>query len=459
MRIKFLSVILSFLLMSVAISSCLDSDTNYEYSSDATIRAFGIDSIGKGIYYKFTIDQLKGEIYNVDSLPVGADTIIDRILIDTLDVIGWVTSGVNDTLFNMNDSVDLRAPIKLKVHAADGTTMREYLIKVNVHKQDPDSLLWEQQPSLPVLPSPDKLKAIVLEDELWIYTSSTTAYRHSLTVSAGFRWDEVHINGLPEDAKLNSIVKFDGQLFVTNDERKAFCSDNGVDWQEIDMQGIQMATFITGIPEDNIIGSPNILAGICTENGRNYFCVKSSDETIWRKSEKEVPADFPSQKIYSTVFTNASGIKQTVIVGNAKKATEKTVAWFTMDGLNWVDMSTPSSLACPAMENPSIMYYGGLFHIMGGKFDIIRSSSDGITWNESPDKFLYPGEKVIIPNEDEEEDGEDEDKEDTIEYINWFKDKGDYTLAIDANHYIWIVWSEDGTVWRGRLNRLGFQKQ
>ena len=242
MRIKFLTVILSFLLMSVAISSCLDSDTNYEYSSDATIRAFGIDSIGKGIYYKFTIDQLKGEIYNVDSLPVGADTIIDRILIDTLDVIGWVTSGVNDTLFNMNDSVDLRAPIKLKVHAADGTTMREYLIKVNVHKQDPDSLLWEQQPSLPVLPSPDKLKAIVLEDELWIYTSSTTAYRHSLTVSAGFRWDEVHINGLPEDAKLNSIVKFDGQLFVTNDEGKAFCSDNGVDWQEIDMQGIQMAT-------------------------------------------------------------------------------------------------------------------------------------------------------------------------------------------------------------------------
>lgn len=78
MRIKFLSVILSFLLMSVAISSCLDSDTNYEYSSDATIRAFGIDSIGKGIYYKFTIDQLKGEIYNVDSLPVGADTIIDK---------------------------------------------------------------------------------------------------------------------------------------------------------------------------------------------------------------------------------------------------------------------------------------------------------------------------------------------------------------------------------------------
>ena len=55
MRIKFLSVIMSFLLMSIAISSCLNSDDNYEYSSDATIRAFGLDTIKKGIYYKLRL--------------------------------------------------------------------------------------------------------------------------------------------------------------------------------------------------------------------------------------------------------------------------------------------------------------------------------------------------------------------------------------------------------------------
>ena len=77
MRIKFLSVIVSFLLMSIAISSCLDSDENYEYSSDATIRAFGIDSITKGVYYKFTIDQLKREIYNVELLPANVRLILD----------------------------------------------------------------------------------------------------------------------------------------------------------------------------------------------------------------------------------------------------------------------------------------------------------------------------------------------------------------------------------------------
>ena len=149
MRIKFRSVIVSFLIVSFALSSCLDSDDNYEFSSDATIHAFGIDTI-HGKHYKFTIDQLNRLIYNRDSLPVGSDTIIDRILIDTMTVTGWITSGSpTDTVFVMSDSVDLRpamnndAGMLFKAHAADGVTVREYKLKVNVHLQDPDSLVGQ----------------------------------------------------------------------------------------------------------------------------------------------------------------------------------------------------------------------------------------------------------------------------------------------------------------------------
>ena len=91
MRIKFLAIIASFLFVSIAISSCLDSDDTVELSSDATVHAFGIDTV-YGKHYKFTIDQLRRKIYNQDSLPIGADTIIDRILIDTFTVSGWITS-------------------------------------------------------------------------------------------------------------------------------------------------------------------------------------------------------------------------------------------------------------------------------------------------------------------------------------------------------------------------------
>ena len=80
----------------------------------------------------------------------------------------------------------------------------------------------------------------------------------------------------------------------------------------------------------------------------------------------------------------------------------------------------------------------------------LYSSRVGIAWNESADKFRYASEKVIIKG--------DEDEEETIEYESLFEGKGDYSLAIDKNHYIWIVWN-DGSVWRGRLNKLGFKIQ
>ena len=45
MRQKFLSVIVSFICLSVGISACMDDEETYAYSSDASIRAFGLDTI------------------------------------------------------------------------------------------------------------------------------------------------------------------------------------------------------------------------------------------------------------------------------------------------------------------------------------------------------------------------------------------------------------------------------
>ena len=94
MRIKFLSFIASFFMVSFVITSCLDDDNNIEYSPDATIHAFELDTTGLG-KYKFTIDQLKSEIYNEDSLPVHADTIIDKILITKLTTASGVVTMKN----------------------------------------------------------------------------------------------------------------------------------------------------------------------------------------------------------------------------------------------------------------------------------------------------------------------------------------------------------------------------
>lgn len=426
MRIKFLSAIVSILFVSIAITACLDSNNDtFEYSSDATIHAFGIDTI-HGKYYKFTIDQLSRTIYNVDSLPVGSDTIIDRILIDTLSINigGWVTSGINDTLFNINDSVDLRQPIKLKIHAADGLTSREYTIKVNVHKQDPDSLVWVNMEQ-PISTTPfEQQKSVILNgDQLLVYTLYNEVYQ-AITDISPLQWQHYTVNGLPTDVKLSSITNFQENLYIATESGKVFSSSDGLSWQEVNIPNTQISTLVTSFSDK--------LVGIQTKDNKSYFCT-TSDGLTWVSGD-EVPIDFPTNNIYSTVFKTSNGVEKAVTVGNTPNETTATVPWFSMNGASWASLETEEGY-CPIMLNPCIMYYGEVFYIMGGQFDTIYTSLAGIAWNETKREFLLP---------------------------EAMKGNNIYSMVIDKNDYIWIILSQQAapaSVWRGRLNRLGFDKQ
>lgn len=459
MRIKFLSVIVSFLVVSIAVSSCLNSDDTYEYSSDATVHAFGLDTI-HGRHYKFSIDQLSRLIYNKDSLPVGSDTIIDRILIDTFSTVsGIITSGATDTLFLTTDSIDLTpamnndAGMKFKVHAPDGITVREYTLKINVHLQDPDSLTWGEMSPFSTTPVPAVLKAVTLksgaDETLWIYTSHTTAYRTS-TDPSSIRWESVSGINLPADIQLASIVNFKSTpesvnsatekqtLFAVTNSNKVYQSENGVAWQEVTALGHNVKAVIAT--------QPNILTGIVEVDGGYYFNT-SKDGQHWDKAEKDengditliqVPDDFPIENIYTSQFTTANGIAQAMAVGTPRvTGNEQTLIWFSIDGDNWAEMSSVSYNAyCPAMNNPFAMYYGGLFYCFGDQFNAIYSSETGISWRQTEEKFLLP--EALTEN------------------------TAPYSIVVDENNFIWIISGgqhRENKVWRGRLNRLGFKEQ
>ena len=109
-------------MVSFVVTSCLNDDNNVEYSPDATIHAFELDTAGLGSY-KFTIDQRQGLIYNADSLPVHADTIINKILIKTLttasSVVTMKDQNDQDSIINLNDSIDLSKKLKIKVWSTE----------------------------------------------------------------------------------------------------------------------------------------------------------------------------------------------------------------------------------------------------------------------------------------------------------------------------------------------------
>ena len=335
-----------------------------------------------------------------------------------------------------------------KAHAADGVTVREYKLKVNVHLQDPDSLVWtDMQKRGNVFSNTinsGQQKAVVLGDELFVYTSNTTAYKTS-TAPDKYNWSKVNVSNLPSDVKLTSAVEYNSALYMVTESKRVFSSTNGAAWTEVTTLGDNVIVLINGFSDR--------LSGIVEINGKQYFNI-CKDGKNWEAENtadnlilEEVPAGFPTENISTTQTSTGNGVEKVVLAGMPLANEKETTPWFSLDGKGWASLAnTMYDTYCPGMDNPAIMYYGGMFYCFGGELDAIYSSITGIAWSKTETKFLLPQE---------------------------FKGKGAYSIIVeptkdktvapaDKRDFIWVIFGGNGTkneVWRGRLNRLGFEIQ
>lgn len=445
MRVKSPSIILAILLISIAVSSCLNTDETTEFSSNASVTAFGIDTI-YGVEYDFEIDQIKNLIYNRDSLPMSADTILDKTLITTFSTAGMaVMSG--DTVFNASDSVNLLPAVnksgsegmKFTVYAADGFANRTYTLQIRMHKQDPDSLMWKnmvkEKPVFSSTPTRGEQKAVILGGELLVFTSYGSVYRTSTAVGQ-YGWSgEETVTGLPADVRLSTILAYNGALYAVNgtEHGEVYRSADGLSWTAVPGLGNRVVNLVAEV-------GGNLVAVVAGETSGDYY-FQACDGSSWLDTEvlPAVPDDFPLENLYATHATNGNGITKTLVAGTPRGDADATVLWSTEDGEFWVDYATYDS-PCPRMERPFMAYYGGNYYIWGDEMDAVYASANGIAWFETETKFLLPDE---------------------------FEGKTSYSIVIDPTvdasdkrDYIWVVFGGhgmDNEVWRGRLNKLGFE--
>ena len=129
-----------------------------KYTKHAKTKA-GADTIIhttlKASSYKFYIDQMSREIYNVDSLPYGVD--VRKALCTIAAKNGGsvvLKSMTSDSLkfYVTTDSLDFSKPRTLIVYSQSGKYNRSYTVKVNVHKTQVGRFVWQSttgQDSLP----------------------------------------------------------------------------------------------------------------------------------------------------------------------------------------------------------------------------------------------------------------------------------------------------------------------
>lgn len=462
MKIKFLPVITSLLAAAFMITSCLDSnEVETEYSSNASITAFSINDIdtrhtetrnGKdttivttviGKKYPFSIDQSKRFITNLDSLPVGTDItkVVASITADTPWII--MTKEDKDTVWTSTDSLNFETPLKFKVVAYSGVYGPSYTVNLKVHKQVPDSLQWTRV-STAFHKEIAAQKAVALGETIYVFAQlNDQTVLTTTSIQDGRNWTTPQTLNLPTPIDYTSAMAWGDHLYVLANA-DLYRSANGSTWERVNADDVKLSRLIANTASAN----NRKLYAINTDN---HF-VESENGTAWSVQE-EVGEGFPTHNLsYASLplVTNPS-IERIAVMGNNEVPSDTTcITWSKLTTEKaWGDYpSNSNSNFCPKLAHISMIYYNDLLYTFGGPsqrngkeipaFSLFYVSKDqGITWQSVSRYLSFPDS-----------------------FANLYQQAdGNYSCVIDKNDFLWIIWSKSGEVWRGRINKLGFEQQ
>ena len=389
-----------------------------------------------------------------------------------------------DSIINMSDSIDLRNPLEVKVWSTEALAgispdqVKKYTITVRVHKHDPDSLRWRYWGNIDdaELNNQEKeLKSVILADEILTYSivgGKLKVYRAQKDNPKS--WSSSEVDGNVFNNTLpTSILSYDKKLYATStiENGKVYESTNGTTWTESNLFNNEYV---------NLLLAPlsHKITYIKTVDNQKVFA--STDEIVSRaETEKElqaVPDDFPIGNISYTTYATSTKVDAIMLIGEYKEQptvgeTKTIVPWGYMGDI-WIPLAPNNAdTSCPALTNPSIMYYNDQFYIFGEDFESFYVSKAGIAWKKANKKFYFPyqdwSESDFKPSTEKPE----------------FRGRKTYSSVIDnENNNIFILFSkgeasfdeevedeEDTTratkphsysygseVWSGRLNQLWF---
>ncbi|MDP4277342.1 MAG: DUF6242 domain-containing protein [Bacteroidota bacterium] len=404
MRIYNTFRLLALVLMTGILASCWDNFEEQSFDSANVISfSFASQDTCDGIAsYVFNIDQFKGEIYNVDSLPYGSK--VDYLL----PTISFQSSNgkvyINDTTLwsSSSDTLDFTNPLKLTNTSSDGTLTRKYIIHVNVHQVDPDSVLTNYMPSTLPAESPRNKVLDMGDTGFRCYFSSPVtgfiAYQSNPDVSV---WTPQLVSGLSESMNIQSVCRFNSNFYACSESGKLYMSTDGLNW----MQAGNANTFVTlygslnrkYLTDDN----PCYLIGLVKTNSGEIHSAKSADAVNWVEGSS-VDDDFPVADYGAFKETNVTNVQYyTVGTGLRADGAFSSSLWSTDDGLEWVQISSGEDLPIASVKGATLCSYDNKVVCFGGinangkLVKTVSISKDrGKYWVNAPDDWVFPKVKA-----------------------------------------------------------------
>lgn len=458
---KSLYLFLALLGLLPAFTSCLNDDNEIDYSlyKECAISSFSISDIETtfhttnskgedstytvtvtGSNYAFAIDQLKGEIYNVDSLPVNTD-ITHVVCSITAD--GSPTYQKEDEEWyyvSTSDSLDFTQPVQIRVWAYDGISTRDYTVRLNVHTQDGDSTLWNKEEYRFAGAAFTAPHAITFGNRVAVYGQVDGELQVTVADKGGRLWDTPTTpSGLTAQARYTEIAVFNDQLYIV-DNGTLCTSADGLHWSAVE----------TSLPVVHLLGSDSQTLYASGEEG----FIASANGNDWYAEPTEYPAFIPDNniRVFNKPMPTNPNLQRTLMFGQIEASTDScAVAWFRETNSYWGYMYTAKDnyYRLPNLDHLAVLDYREYLIAFGGASrnrktnpplplsDIYVSKDSGLTWKTQKDeKFdIYPKLPAELKGNTQE-----------------------FTAYVDDDAYIWILFSGSGEIWRGRLNRMGFKR-
>lgn len=385
----------------LALSSCLGKDEEVEltYYEDTAVTSFTLGTLNRhlttkakdgsdstyvttinGSAYKFYIDQVRGLIYNVDSLPIHTDVahVLTTIATKNAGIPVWMykTAAGKDTvaLYSNTDSLDFSKPRTLRVYNTTGTQSRQYTVTVNVHRQTGNELTWKAY-TVSGLENWQTRKLVATDNATYLFAANGTATHVWKNVGTD-EWQP--LEGVTFDATAWSQAVAQGNTLFVLSDKTLYSSTDGLTWQSV---GTPSIDYLLGASPKRLYA----LTGqgpISSRNGGKTWMQESIDDEItWLPTGEMSLAVKPhpvNDNTYKVVLLGRNSQGKLTIWSKVEENDD------TAEEQPWSRLVTTSDnyKQLPDLMHPQLVVYDGKLLATGGtlsKFYV--SPDDGLTWS------------------------------------------------------------------------------